>query len=48
MPAHRNVPISKIIAYIKRVDVDSVIEGQNEQQHAHGVPHNRHFNLNIK
>jgi hypothetical protein len=37
--------MSKITAYIKRVDVDSLIEGQNEQQHAHAVPHIKHFSF---
>ena len=45
IPALIKVPASKKTAYINRVDVDSVIDGQNEQQQTHGVPHIKHLSF---
>ena len=39
------VPINKIVAYIKRVDVDSFMSGNTEQQHRNADPHIRYFSL---
>ncbi len=41
---HTHVIKSSMNAYMSRVDVDSFILGQNEQQHEHDVPHSMHFN----
>ncbi len=40
---HAHVTKSKINAYMRRVDVDSLIVGQNEQQHEQDEPHSMHF-----
>lgn len=43
---HTNVPTNRKNAYIKRVDVDSLIGGRIEQQHRNDEPHSIYFNFN--